>query len=228
MKSLTINLEVLFSLEPTQAIKYLESMGYKITWNWQTQLEAIRQHAFTVAKVTKADILMMFKESLEKALKEGVAYQDWKKSIDQLLEQKGYRTREDGTAWRKDVIFRTNLQSAYQSGRYHEMKEASEELPYWQYIAIMDSRTRPNHAALNGKVFRADDPFWKTHYPPNGYNCRCRVRALSSEQVRQMGLTVSYGSQVKTEPDPGFSVNPAETWSPDLREYPKELRKDLK
>lgn len=228
MKEITINLELLFSLEPSQAIKYLESLGYKITWDWQAQLETIRKHCFTVAKVTKADILILLKNSLENALKKGISYNDWKKQIDTELAQKGYEKREDGTAWRKDVIFRTNLQTAYQAGRYAEMKQAKDEVPYWQYIAVMDNRTRPNHAALNGKVFRADDPFWKTHYPPNGYNCRCRVRALTEEEFQRMGLTLSYGTQITTEPDPGFSINPAETWSPDLREYPVELRKQLK
>ncbi|QLH52753.1 MAG: Phage (Mu-like) virion morphogenesis protein [Candidatus Kapaibacterium sp.] len=228
MKEITLNLQTLFSLEPEKAIKYLESLGYTITWNWQQQLNAIRKHAFTIAKVTKADILMIFKNSLEKALKEGMTYQDWKKSIDTILAQKGYTKREDGTAWRKDVIYRTNLQSAYQAGRYLEMKETIDDMPYWQYIAVLDSRTRPSHAALNGKVLRADDPFWKTHYPPNGYNCRCRVRPLTAEQVKQMGLKVYSGSELKIQPDPGFEINPAETWSPDLREYPKELRKELK
>ncbi|ROL55643.1 phage head morphogenesis protein [Bacteroidetes/Chlorobi group bacterium Naka2016] len=228
MKEVTINLKTLFTLEPTQGVKYLESLGYKITWDWKKQLEAIQNHAFTVAKVTKADILVMFKESLEKAIKEGTTYDDWKKSIDLLLVQKGYAKREDGTAWRKDVIFRTNLQTAYQAGRYVEMKEASENLPYWQYIAVMDSRTRPDHAALNRKILRADDPFWKTHYPPNGYNCRCRVRALTESQVRQMGAKVYSGSQLKMEPDPGFAINPAENWTPDLREYPPDLRRELR
>ncbi|MFN3307535.1 MAG: phage minor head protein [Candidatus Kapaibacteriota bacterium] len=228
MKELEIDLQALFSLEPEKAIKYLESLGYKITWNWQEQLEAIRQRAFTIAKVTKADILVIIKESLEKSLREGTSFQDWKKEIDRLLARKGYTKREDGTAWRKDVIYRTNIQSAYQAGRYAEMKQAINDVPYWQYIAVMDVRTRPSHAALNGKVLRADDPFWKTNYPPNGYNCRCRVRALTEEQVKRMGLRVYSGAELKFEPDPGFNINPAENWSPDLREYPSELRKELK
>lgn len=57
----------------------------------------------------------------------------------------------------------------------------------------MDSRTRPEHAMLNGKVFRIDDPFWNTHYPPLGFRCRCRTRALTEKQVSDRGLTIDTG-----------------------------------
>jgi uncharacterized protein with gpF-like domain len=33
----------------------------------------------------------------------------------------------------------------------------------------MDGRTRPMHAAWHNTVLPFDHPFWKTHYPPNGW-----------------------------------------------------------
>lgn len=44
-----------------------------------------------------------------------------------------------------------------------------------QYRTAQDSRVRPDHAALNGVTLPPSDSFWEQFYPPNGWNCRCRV-----------------------------------------------------
>lgn len=49
-----------------------------------------------------------------------------------------------------------------------------------EYRTVGDARVREEHRALNGVRKPMDDPFWKTWYPPNGYNCRCTVIAVNS------------------------------------------------
>jgi SPP1 gp7 family putative phage head morphogenesis protein len=49
-----------------------------------------------------------------------------------------------------------------------------------EYRTAEDDRVRESHALLNGIIRPVDDDFWKTHYPPNGWNCRCTVIRLNS------------------------------------------------
>lgn len=48
---------------------------------------------------------------------------------------------------------------------------------------------RDTHKILNGKVFKIDDKFWDTHYPPNGWGCRCTVRTLDKSQAKKTGIS---------------------------------------
>lgn len=141
-----------------------------------------------------------------------------------------------GSPWRLKTIYRTNIQTAYMAGRYKEQIDNVENRPYFQYIAVMDRRTRPAHAQLNGRVFKYDDEFWNSFYPPNGWGCRCRVRVLSDDNLkdRNLGVDSSQGQLSeemrlvskktgelkpvtvyidpltghKIEPDVGWSYNP--------------------
>ena len=231
--------KVAYDMEPEDAINYLQSKGIKITWDWKEQLQAIKEHCFTVAKASKADVLQMFADELAAALKEGTTYQDFKKEVGNKLIDSGYRTREDGSAWRLDTIYRTNMQSSYMAGREREQLSAVKDFPYWRYVAVMDSRTRPSHAALNGIVLRYDDPFWTTHVPPNGYDCRCRKVTLSQEEVDALGIEIKKSTELAVDmdgklvkvstikPDTGFETNPIDIWQPDLNKYDKDIKKEL-
>ncbi|MHB1371451.1 MAG: phage head morphogenesis protein, partial [Pseudomonadaceae bacterium] len=148
--------------------------------------------AFTVAKATRLDILQDIREAVEKAITEGKTLAWFAKELTPVLQAKGWWGRQEhvdaetgevtqvqlGSPWRLQTIYRTNLQTAYMAGRFQEQLANADDRPYWQYVAILDGRTRPSHRAMNGKVFRYDDPFWGSFYPPNGWGCRCRVVAL--------------------------------------------------
>ena len=63
---------------------------------------------------------------------------------------------------------------------------------YLQYRTVGDSHVCEEHAALNGTTLPVSHPFWDTHYPPNGWNCRClavQVRKSSHEQTSEEELS---------------------------------------
>lgn len=198
-----LDMGALLRMEPKMAVDYLKSKGYNITWNWQEQLDAAHAKAFTVAKVTKADVLETLRLATEDAIQNGISERDFMKNLAPKLMAMGWWGKqvitdsqgrstvvELGSPRRLRTILRTNKSVAYHAGRYAEQIANSDEQPYWQYVAVQDSRTRPSHMALHGKVYRFDDPIWDTLYPPNGWGCRCRVRALSDFQLNNLGLSV--------------------------------------
>jgi SPP1 gp7 family putative phage head morphogenesis protein len=224
----------------TKEIKFEEALDYfkgKIPLKaseFYKLADEYRALAFTVSGYTKAQVLNKFYEELLKAIEEGTTMKEFKDNMNEFLEKKGY---EGITNYQADNIFRTNIQTAYQVGHYKQMTspEVIKYRPYWQYDAVNDRHTRPSHLAMDGKVFRADDPIWDIWYPPNGFRCRCSVKTLSERQVRERGLKVETGAPRAAEvdgrfvnilPDPNFSNNPAKNqFKPDMKDYPEVIKK---
>ena len=180
--------------------------------------------AFTVSGYTKAQILKRFYDEILSALEEGRTLSEFRSSMNEFLESEGYEGLDPLQA---DLIFRTNIQTAYNVGHYEQMTDPGvmKLRPYWQYDAVNDTHTRPSHLAMDGKVFPADHPVWNTWFPPNGFRCRCTVRTLSKRQVEARGLTVE-DEFPAIAPDPHFGTNPAKVkFSPDMKGYPPALVK---
>ena len=201
-----VDLGFAVGLPPRQAIRYFRSKGYAISWNWWETWQAAHARAFTVAKATRLDVLQTIRGGLDRALRDGTTERAFLRELEPALRKAGWWGRQTvvdpaggaevvqlGSPARLRTIFRTNMRTAYAHGRYRRQAANARSRPYWQYDARDDDRTRPSHAALDGRVFRHDDPFWNTHYPPNGWGCRCRVRALTQSQVERRGLSVSRG-----------------------------------
>ena len=92
--------------------------------------------------------------------------------------------------WAKVLKFDNNMRSASMAGRWQQMQRTKETRPYLQYLSVGDRRVREKHAAWHGLILPMDDPFWDTHYPPNGFGCRCTVRTLSDRQLEREGRQV--------------------------------------
>ena len=140
-----------------------------------------RQYAGTVSRLAAVEQIKTVLELVNKSLEEGSTFQDFKKQV----EAEGIELSEHHLA----NVYRTNMQNAYAHGRWQQQQRNKETRSYLKYTAINDSRTRPTHLALDGIIRHIDDPFWLTHYPPNGYQCRCSILAITEKQALRQGIT---------------------------------------
>ncbi len=208
-----------FKMPPEQAVAFLRSKGLQVSDSWRDVWKEAHQRAFTVARSAGYDVLADIKQALIDALSNGESYKQFLDKLQPTLQAKGWwgkaidketgeiiqsyegssRPVELGSPWRLKLIYEQNLQTALMAGRYREMSSATSTHPYWQYVAVLDTRTRPSHRAMHGRIFKFDDPVWSVAYPPNGWRCRCRVRPMSSATLDRSNLTVTSGKGSITE-----------------------------
>lgn len=182
----------------------------------------LRATAFTVAGIENQEILDVLKSDLTSSLEKGTTFAEWQDKANEAYNSFGV-TR---TSRRHlEVVFRNNLQTAYNAGRWDAMQEPvmKAEFPLWEYNAILDERTRPSHAAMNGKRYKPDDPIWDTWYPPNGHNCRCSVSMISRIEVEDEKLKAN-NPPGAIQPDRGWDRNPAKNLK-QIREWVDERLK---
>lgn len=186
-------------LKPKEAIAFLEGKGYQIGFNWYDVWQEAHSKAFTVAGILKQDILIDIHQSLLEAQYSGIPQKEWEKQITKTLYRKGWiggaadlLKNESGellgkrlTPHRLHTIYQTNMRTAERVGEYKAMREIVHLRPYWRYITEGDNLVRPAHAQLHNSVYHADDPFWNTFYPPNGWNCRCKVIAVKERDLKR-------------------------------------------
>ncbi len=179
-----------FKLPFDEAIAYYRAKLPLPSTSWDTFADAAQDFAFTVATVTEAELLNDVYSLVLSGLENGDSYGEFKKGFDQAIDKAGWNPAN--RPWRTNLIFMQNLSSAYSAGRYKQQTdpEMLRLRPYWQWSHSNSRVPRPHHLALDSKIFPADDPFWKTSYPPSGFLCRCRVFALSQRDIDREGLAV--------------------------------------
>ncbi|NNH25663.1 phage head morphogenesis protein [Acinetobacter terrestris] len=159
-----------------------------------------RQYATTVSGLASLDQIKTVINLSNKAIESGSTFQEFQKAV-----------KESGielSPHHLDNIFRTNIQNAYAHGIWTQQQENKANRPYLKYSSLTDSRVRPSHLALNNIVRHIDDSFWYTHYPPNGFQCRCGVDALTEAQAKKQGITIN-DDLPDIQPDNGWTTGPA-------------------
>ena len=166
---------------------------------------AARDQAFSIAGIASLAQLEDVWTDLQRSLADGETFADWQAQAATLA--------LDLPEHRLDNIYRTNLQSAWNRGRSEQIQRNRRTHPWLRYDAVNDSRTRPAHAAMDGKIFHIDDPIWQIWYPPCGYRCRCRVIAMTDAEAKRR---IKIGQDAGSDPTARPAVDPDEGW-----DYPR-------
>ena len=165
----------------------------------------LKQRAFAVAGIEQLDAARRIREAVAK-LPEGASWDEAKKEIAAVMST---YTGVDMKAARAKAehLLRTQGFQAYAVARHQEQMETADIFPYWKYVTVGDNRVRPGHAALDGKVLKASDPWWNTHYPPWDWGCRCIVESLDEEDAQAIGISKS-GDMPTPERSESYSFDP--------------------
>lgn len=194
-----------------EAIDFLRGKTSITKVAWSLLDRKARLRAFTVARISSVDVIKSVLKSLQSAVESGKSLQEFKR--EQLATLKSeWRGSVVAPGKRVELIYRTNVQTAYAIGRWSQQSQPDslQSRPFGMFSAIMDRRTSATCRALSGKIISLNDPFWRRHYPPLHFQCRSTVIALSPEQATARGGPVE---PPRVKVDPGFG-NIAADWEP--------------
>jgi len=191
-------IDVDFTTVPNQAAIDFLKQKLNITTNaWDDTLKEVHAKAFVVAGATKLALLKDLREAVAHAVEDGESIGQFRKRFDALVQQHGWDYKGQ-RGWRTRVIYDNNMRSAAMAGQWDRIQQNKVSRPYLMYRTAGDSRVRKQHKDWDRVVLPVDDEFWDSHYPANGYGCRCDVRTLSEREMTQKGLSVSDRPEIKT------------------------------
>lgn len=236
---MTDNLGYSIFLSPADTVRAWEARGDLIpTVNWSEMVNEEHAAGFTVAKVAKLDLLRYVRESLDGVIRRGGTFSQWQADIIPELKRRGWwglvnnpdLTGSDEAVIinerRLRTIYDTNVRMSLAAGAWQRIQRNKDVAPYLRYKSSTSEHKRPLHKLWYGVILPVDHPWWQTHFPPNGWFCKCSYEQLTERQMRRNGWMVTPVDQIADGPgrewspatgrsqivpagiDPGFAYNP--------------------
>lgn len=155
---------------------------------WDDIRKAAHNRAFIVAGAAQADLVQDLRQAVDQAMARGVGIGEFRRSFKAVVAKNGWtgwrgEGSAAGVAWRTRVIYQTNMATSYAAGRWQQLNDpdVAAARPFWRYVhADGVLHPRPLHLAWHNTVLPREHPFWKTHFAPNGWGCRCEVRPVKA------------------------------------------------
>jgi SPP1 gp7 family putative phage head morphogenesis protein len=196
-----------------EAIEFLRDRLQISDAEWDALLRAAGQAAARASDSMEEAMRRDFRDAVLRALEEGGSLADFQADYARIVAEHGWSYRGD-PGWHSALVFRMETNNARAAGRWEQVQRLKATRPYVRYVTAGDAKVRLEHREWHGIVLPADHPFWLTHWPPNGFNCRCDVESVSERNLARYGwqVTADDDPALSIPPDPGFSGNVGVAW----------------
>ena len=198
-----------------EAVAFFRAKLNLTTARWDEIWQGEHAGAFTVAGAMRDAMLDDFRKAVDKAISQGTTLEDFRKDFDTIVARYGW-SYNGSRNWRSEVIYKTNIRTAYMAGRWQQLTspELRQLKPYLEYRHGDSRNPRLQHVAWDGLILAADDPWWQTHYPPNGWGCKCKVFAAGPRDLERAGKTgPDTAPEIKIDPATGAPVGIDKGWA---------------
>lgn len=180
-------------LPPEEAVDYFKSLVPTLGTDPLFFGEAMRRQAFTLAVQTETEVLGKVQRSILDILSSGEGVRAAPKQIAKVLTDAGITETVGGVRVAgpyTSMVVRTNFMTAMTDAAEAERTDPDVigVFPWWKYSAVGDGRSRPHHAARDGKFFDASVPFNAVRGTDIGEvaNCRCQPIPLHRSEVERL------------------------------------------
>lgn len=200
------------SVKFSEAIEYLRQLLGLTSEQWVSLWSETKAVADAVARETMVAMQRDMMRAVLTAIEDGTTIEEFRTSYREILAAAGWGDRPN-QGWHSQLIFRMHTQAAYAAGRWRQAEAAEARDParpiFLRYVTVGDNRVRPNHAAWQGVILPLRHPWWQTHYPPCGFNCRCHAQVLTERSLARYGWTVTADSdpRLALPTDKGWDTN---------------------
>lgn len=186
---------------PPEVTSYLADKGLRPAFSWADVWGEEHAYAFTVAKATELELLTAYKRSIGEALAKGQGFETWREGMTAELRRLGWagpRTVVDPTGkWspaevdfsdprRMRTTFWSNVNAARSAGQWERARRTKAALPFALYVRTASTDPRKEHLGWVGTILPVDHDWWKTHWPPNGWGCKCSIRMITGRERERL------------------------------------------
>jgi len=183
-----------------------------------------RARAFTIATVTRMNVLRDFKGALATAMRDGTPLADFQQAAAEIAARRGWAGT---TPWHMELVFRNATQFSYGFYRLEEHLSVADAYPFAEYDDVFDDRERAHHRALHRRIFRVGSAAYRRYYGPWEHACRCSMTPLSEDEIGRRKIEDD-NFNVGVEPGddfegPGYGFK----WEPDLSGFTAAERREV-